>query len=246
MSNQVSSFISKLDKLNDKSLEVFVPSKNKKVKTKPLTLKQQKDLISSVLDGVRGSLNFGQALNNIIIDNSGLADLKVFDKIPFAVAMRIEALGDKYAVEDVEASLQVVLDNTQTIKLQLEDEKIINYKNLTITLTVPTLQEENALLAKSESDLRKEDGAFREEVAMLYLIEIVKYIQKLEIDGESVNMSEIKIPERINLVEKLPLAVYTDISDYIETVNRYVKSLLTIGDSIVSVDALFFDSTSTE
>lgn len=246
MSNQVSSFISKLDKLNDKSLEVFVPSKNKKVKTKPLTLKQQKDLISSVLDGVRGSLNFGQALNNIIIDNSGLADLKVFDKIPFAVAMRIEALGDKYAVEDVEASLQVVLDNTQTIKLQLEDEKIINYKNLTITLTVPTLQEENALLAKSESDLRKEDGAFREEVAMLYLIEIVKYIQKLEIGGESVNMSEIKIPERINLVEKLPLAVYTDISDYIETVNRYVKSLLTIGDSIVSVDALFFDSTSTE
>ena len=81
MSNNVSSFISKLDKLNDKSLEVFVPSKNKKVKVKPLTLKQQKDLISSVLDGVKGSLNFSQTLNNIIIDNSGLADLKVVDKI---------------------------------------------------------------------------------------------------------------------------------------------------------------------
>ena len=86
----------------------------------------------------------------------------------------------------------------------------------------------------------------REEVAMLYLIEIVKYIQKLEIGGQSVNMSEIKIPERINLVEKLPLAVYTDISNYIETVNGYIKSLLTVGDGTVSVDALFFDSTSTE
>ena len=59
-------------------------------------------------------------------------------------------------------------------------------------------------------------------------------------------MSEIKIPERINLVEKLPLAVYTDISNYIETVNGYIKSLLTVGDGTVSVDALFFDSTSTE
>jgi|TARA_R110001583_G_scaffold42377_2_gene134621 hypothetical protein len=246
MSNNVSSFISKLDKLNDKSLEVFVPSKNKKVKVKPLTLKQQKDLISSVLDGVKGSLNFSQTLNNIIIDNSGLADLKVVDKIPFAVAMRIEALGDKYAIEDVEASLQVILDNVQAVKLELEYNQVINYKDLAITLTVPTLQEENALLAKSESDLTKEDGTLREEVAMLYLIEIVKYIQKLEIGGQSVNMSEIKIPERINLVEKLPLAVYTDISNYIETVNGYIKSLLTVGDGTVSVDALFFDSTSTE
>ena len=156
MSNNVSSFISKLDKLNDKSLEVFVPSKNKKVKVKPLTLKQQKDLISSVLDGVKGSLNFSQTLNNIIIDNSGLADLKVVDKIPFAVAMRIEALGDKYAIEDVEASLQVILDNVQAVKLELEYNQVINYKDLAITLTVPTLQEENALLAKSESDLTKD------------------------------------------------------------------------------------------
>ena len=160
--------------------------------------------------------------------------------------MRIEALGDKYAIEDVEASLQVILDNVQAVKLELEYNQVINYKDLAITLTVPTLQEENALLAKSESDLTKEDGTLREEVAMLYLIEIVKYIQKLEIGGQSVNMSEIKIPERINLVEKLPLAVYTDISNYIETVNGYIKSLLTVGDGTVSVDALFFDSTSTE
>ena len=130
--------------------------------------------------------------------------------------------------------------------MELEYNQVINYKDLAITLTVPTLQEENALLAKSESDLTKEDGTLREEVAMLYLIEIVKYIQKLEIGGQSVNMSEIKIPERINLVEKLPLAVYTDISNYIETVNGYIKSLLTVGDGTVSVDALFFDSTSTE
>ena len=246
MSNQVSSFISKLDKLNSKSLEVFVPSKNKKVKVKPLTLKQQKDLISSVLDGVKGSLNFSQTLNNIITDNSELTDLKIFDRIPFTIAMRIEALGNKYNADDVKVELQAVLDNIEKTKLQLKDKKTINYKNLTITLTVPTLQEENALLAKSESDLAKEDGTYKAEVGMLYLLELVKYIQGLEIDGESVNMSEIKIPERINLVEKLPLAVYTDISNYIEAVNRYNISLLTVGDDTVTIDALFFDSTSTE
>ena len=66
MSKNVSSFLTKLDKLNDKTIDVFVPSLNKKVPTKPLNLKQQKDLISSILDGIRGTLDFSKTLNKII------------------------------------------------------------------------------------------------------------------------------------------------------------------------------------
>ena len=58
MSSNVSNFISKLDKLNSDNLEVFIPSRKKTVKVKSLNLKQQKDLISSVLDGIKGSLDF--------------------------------------------------------------------------------------------------------------------------------------------------------------------------------------------
>ena len=81
MSKNVSSFLTKLDKLNDKTIDVFVPSLNKKVPTKPLNLKQQKDLISSILDGIRGTLDFSKTLNKIITDNTGLTDLKVYDKL---------------------------------------------------------------------------------------------------------------------------------------------------------------------
>ena len=102
------------------------------------------------------------------------------------------------------------------------------------------------LLKKGASDLKVEDGSYREQVSTLYLLEIVKYIKELEIDEVVVNMPDIKIPDRINLVEKLPLAIYTDISDYIETVSTYNTSLLTVGDNKVSIDSLFFDSSSTE
>ena len=102
------------------------------------------------------------------------------------------------------------------------------------------------LLKKGASDLSVEDGNYKEQVSMLYMLEIVKYVKELEIDEVAVNMSDIKIPDRINLVEKLPLAVYTDISDYIETVTSYNTSLLTVGDDKVSIDSLFFDSNSTE
>ena len=48
MSKNVTSFLAKLDKLNEKTIEVFVPSLKKKIPTRPLNLKQQKDLISVV------------------------------------------------------------------------------------------------------------------------------------------------------------------------------------------------------
>tara|TARA_R110002020_G_scaffold118060_3_gene269968 strand:- start:620 stop:1360 length:741 start_codon:yes stop_codon:yes gene_type:complete len=246
MSSNVSELISKLNTLSDKGIEVFVPSKKKTVTVKPLNLKQQKDLISSMLDGVKGTLDFSRVVNSIILDNSGVEDLKVFDKIPFMIGMRIEAMGPKYIDDSVTIDLQAVLDNIKKTKLELKEEKLIEYKNLKVNLAIPTLQYENMLLKKGASDLKVEDGSYREQVSTLYLLEIVKYIKELEIDEVVVNMPDIKIPDRINLVEKLPLAIYTDISDYIETVSTYNTSLLTVGDNKVSIDSLFFDSSSTE
>ena len=234
MSDSVSKFISKLDKLNDVGIEVFVPSK------------QQKDLISSVLDGVKGTLDFTRTLNNIILDNSGIDDLKIFDKLPFTIGMRVQALGTTYVTSESEVDLQVVLDNIKATKLQFKEDKLIEYKNLKINLAVPTLREENALLKKGASDLGSNNENYKESVGALYMLEIVKYVKELEIDGVVVNMPDIKIVDRMELVEKLPLAVYTDISDYIETVTSYNTDLLTVGDNKVSIDALFFDSGSAE
>ena len=118
MSKNVSSFLTKLDKLNDKTIDVFVPSLNKKVPTKPLNLKQQKDLISSILDGIRGTLDFSKTLNKIITDNTGLTDLKVYDKLPFIVALRKNALGNKAG----KIELQGILDNIKNIPLEVKDK----------------------------------------------------------------------------------------------------------------------------
>jgi len=247
MSNDVSKFISKLDKLSGEGIEVFVPSKQETITVSPLNLKQQKDLISSVLDGVKGTLDFSRTLNNIILDNSGRDDLKIFDKIPFTIGMRVQALGTKYITGEDKVDLQVVLDNIKKTKLQFKKEKLIEYKNLKINLAVPTLKDENALLKKGASDLGPSETAdYKEEVSVLYMLEMVKYIKELEIEEVAVNMPDVKITDRINLVEKLPLAIYTDIADYIEAVTSYNTGLLTVGNNKVSIDALFFDSGSAE
>ena len=70
MSKSVSGFLEKLEKLNEDKVKIYVPSIKKSIETTPLTLKQQKDLISSALDGLRGALNFNKTLNDIIIKNT--------------------------------------------------------------------------------------------------------------------------------------------------------------------------------
>jgi len=246
MSNNVSKFISKLDKLTDQSIAVFLPSKKKVITVTPLNLKQQRDLVSSALDGIKGTLDFSRELNNIILASSKATDLKIFDKIPFAVGMRIEALGTTYVNSISKLDLQVVLDNIKKTKLEFKEEKLIEHKNLKISLGIPTLEDENALLKNGAANLSVEDGNYKEEVSILYMLEIVKYVQGLEIDEVAINMSDLLISDRMDLVEKLPLAVYTDISDYIETVTSYNTSLLTVGEDRILIDSLFFDSSSTE
>ena len=242
MSKNVSNFLSKLDKLTEKTIQVFVPSLKKKVPVKPLNLKQQKDLISSVLDGLKGTLDFSKTLNTIILDNSGIGDLRLYDKLPFIIAMRKDALGSK--VGDIE--LQQVTNNVKSIPFDIKDSKTIKHDNLKINLKIPTLRQENILLSKCEQDISAEDDQLKEGVGLLYLFELVKYIDSLEIDDDILEMSEIRINERIKLVEKLPLHVYTEMSEFIEAINRYNNDILTVGDFELAVDSEFFDTSSTD
>jgi hypothetical protein len=238
MSKNVASFLTKLDKLNENTIEVFVPSLKKKVSTKPLNLKQQKDLISSVLDGLKGTLDFSKTLNKIIIENSGISDLKIYDKVPFVVTMRKHALGNKTSTVD----LNKVIANFKSVPFKLKDEAVIKHENLKLTLKVPTLREENSLLSKCEQEISTDQDQLKDGVGKLYIYELLKYIQSVQVDDDVIELSDVRINERVKLVEKLPLNVYSDISTFIEGINKYNSDLLTVDDKEISIDVEFFDT----
>ena len=238
MSKNVSSFLNKLDKLNDVTIEVFVPSLKKKVRTKPLNLKQQKDLISSALDGLKGTLDFNRTLNKIIIENSGLSDLKIYDKLPFIVALRKHALGNKVG----KIELQSILNNIKNIPLNVKDEATIKQGTLKLTLKIPTLREENMLLNKCEQEINTEQELLKEGIGKLYIYEILKHINTIQVDDDVIDLDDIRIHERVKLVEKLPLSVYSKLSDFIETINKYNTDILTVDETELAIDAEFFDT----
>ena len=238
MSKNVSSFLTKLDKLNDKTIDVFVPSLNKKVPTKPLNLKQQKDLISSILDGIRGTLDFSKTLNKIITDNTGLTDLKVYDKLPFIVSLRKHALGNKAG----SIELQKVIDNIKNISFDIKDTTTVKKDGVQLVLRVPTLRQESILLSKCDQEIDQDQELAKDGVGKLYIYEIIKYVDSLQIEDSVLEMDDIRIHERVKIVEKLPLSMYSKISDFIEGVNKYNSDILTVDDVEVNIDAEFFDT----
>ena len=238
MSKNVSSFLTKLDKLNDKTIDVFVPSLNKKVPTKPLNLKQQKDLISSMLDGIRGTLDFSKTLNKIITDNTGLTDLKVYDKLPFIVSLRKHALGNKAG----SIELQKVIDNIKNISFDIKDTATVKKDGVQLVLRVPTLRQESILLSKCDQEIDQDQELAKDGVGKLYIYEIIKYVDSLQIEDSVLEMDDIRIHERVKIVEKLPLSMYSKISDFIEKVNKYNSDILTVDDVEVNIDAEFFDT----
>ena len=106
------------------------------------------------------------------------------------------------------------------------------------------MKDENILIAKCEQDISNTNDVLKEEVGLLYIFEILKYINSLVIGEQEIILPEIRINERIRLVEKLPLSLYRGISKFIEEVNNYTNTLLTVDSSTLVIDSTFFDTSS--
>ncbi len=98
------------------------------------------------------------------------------------------------------------------------------------------------LLNKCEQEIDTDQEVLKEGVGKLYIYEIIKYIDSIQVEDEVLELEEVRIHERVKLVEKLPLTVYSKINDFIESVNKYNSDILTVDETEVAIDAEFFDT----
>jgi hypothetical protein len=152
--------------------------------------------------------------------------------------MRKNALGTKAG----SIELQSILDNIKNIPLDIKDEIVINQGTLKLTLKIPTLRQENILLSKCEQEINTDEDLLKEGIGKLYIYEIIKYVHRIQVDDDVLDMKDVRIHERVKLVERLPLSVYTKLNDFIESVNKYSSDILTVDETEVAINAEFFDT----
>ncbi len=147
MSTSTSDFINKLSELK-KEFKIFLPSIKKEVTAKQINLKQQKDIISTAVNGVLGALQFSKAVNELIIENVDSDNMFTFDRVPALLALRVESLGDKIKLDSGDiVSLNDSLERAKDVP-SFNLVKKVKIGSLKVELRIPSLQEENVILKR--------------------------------------------------------------------------------------------------
>ena len=251
MNNSVTDIISQIEAVNQQTgVDVYVPSLKRYVKFRPLNLKQQKDLLKSSVEETLTRLSFITSFYTIIQENIletiDINSLYVFDRIAIAIALRSTSLDSSYTINDITVNLQDKLSEIPLIVI--DNEKITNIATvdgISVTLEVPRLGVDkdvcNSILNKIRTS-QKED--VRTLIGDLFINEIIKYVKTITVgSGETESttvLSNLKIENRLSIVEKFPTTLTKQILDFIKTYRSFEEGFTKTGDLNLEIDGSFF------
>jgi hypothetical protein len=245
MEDNIKNFLDKVDQLKSDNLKVNVISKNSEIDCESLTFKQQKDIISTITEGITGPLKFQKNLNDIIVENTKDKELKVVDKLLIILQLRKDSVGTVVKLKNNKYDiLNGIIEKVKKLSPKLS--KSIKGA-ISIDLEVPTLISEsqviNSCIDSVKKDSEKEVG---KSLSDIYTFEIVKYIKTVSIKDDVLNFQDLSVRDRVKIVNNLPLSVNKQIVDFIQDIKQAELDALSFdtesGESTLEIDVSFFDS----
>lgn len=232
--SSVKDFLSNLEKINSSNtISINIPSQNKDVDFKLISVNQQRKLMSTAFDGIDSVVKRSITLNNIVVENS-LEDIDylTIDRNTILLELRKKIRGSKYKANKKEYDLN---DLSPIYIDDLEVEKQISGDSITINLHVPTLSVDTLINKKIQDELLKSDGSkdTGKNIEMVLSYEICKYIVDITIGEESICFADISVYERNKIVNNLPLSLNNKVIDYIGEVKDISDKALTLPDNVI-------------
>lgn len=237
--------------------ELFVPSTGTSVPFSPLTVKQQKQLLSSGVDMEVENLSFGNTMNDVIQANCKQdVQLLVGDRTLIALQLRNKCVGNKLIVnESDELTHEINLDQhirkciNQHKPLVREFDVIVD--GVTISCEHPTLKLDTDYNKQFTKSVKKQSGdkeiKLTDIVGDIYVYELIKYIKTISIGESFMEFDKnVSITQKIEVFESLPMRISTTLAEKIKTAREFenicVESDLLPTDVTISVDASLFTS----
>jgi hypothetical protein len=243
----VSSILSKLNDLNNSNLIlVHVPSAKKEMLFKPLSVKQQKDLIKSGLDGALAGITISNIIGEIILDNSvDKYDFLVTDKLPILLALRKQSFGNEFILkendEEVVFNLDDILKNKLNYSFDTQVEIKLADSDVVAHADVIKIQDDIKINQYQLEKLRKnKDEAISETVGSMFIYEIIKFITKILIGEDELDLTTLPIKDRITVIESVPVTLNNSILEYIQQFRKEEAEYVTVNGKVLPIDARLF------
>jgi len=240
MNNNVSSFISELkDLANKETISITIPSTNKAAKFKPLTVRQQKDALKASLAGVHGTLLFFNTINGILEENCEEAiDFTIQDRVYIILQLRNNALGSTYVKEGKTYDL-----TSSFVEIPKAPNLEIDYKGIGVKLAIPTLKTDTAINQKCAQEIKnKQAEEIADVVDIMYAYEILKYIESVEFNDETIEFNTLSLKNKKDVVDVLPLALNKEILSTITRIKNYDDNYLKVQGDDLTLDVSLLTS----
>lgn len=218
------------------AVDVHVPSVNRIVKFKPITVQQQKNIIKDTLSGVKGNLQIQKTMNDIICDNIlEDIDINVVERSVILSQLRVAYLGVRVMVDG----------KRETIKLAPQDPidkelliKQISCNGITAFVESPTLKRDSSYITMLTAGREFDNPA--DLINEMYSYEVAKYIRKFEYGGQSYDLTA---SDGVAVVNSLPTKLVVDVMKFIKNGKDFDNTALitTEGNQVILNSSFFND-----
>jgi transcriptional regulatory protein LevR len=240
--SQISSELLKKLKKVENNLKLKITSGDVILKT--LTLKQQKDLLSTAVTGIKGAIEFKKILNNIILENADTTEISTLDRSKIVLNLRRQSLGSNVSIDGDVCSIDKYIDKIDSVKKTFDMKGNAKEGKIELKFKIPTLKEENSIISKCLAELNKGKDELEPDKAfgLIYIYELIKYIDSVSVSDETALFDDLKITERVDIIENLPLTVYNQLATFFKAFTAYETEILTFDEKTIAIDPAFFDT----
>ena len=239
--NEISNILKELQSVEDDSvIDVFVPSVNRLVKFKPLSVKQHHEILKCGIDGVLGSIKLSTIFNKIIIDNSlESIDFTVYDPEWILLKLRMANVGDSVTIKEQTYNLNDLVRSKKIF--DYTDE--ISYKDIIVQLAVPNIKRDIEISEACHKDFSKgnlEDRLVSETISSMLSYEVIKFIKTVTVNNLTVNFDSVTTADKRKILENLPLSINNMITNFITNYRDHEQVSYTFEDGIaLAIDGDF-------
>ena len=239
--SDIKGFLDDLKQINSEDcFEIVVPSTKKKVKFRSFSVKQHKDLVKSLLEGVQGNVAMYKVFNDIVFENSlEQVDFTIYDRNKILVDLRKACVGEIVKIEDKEYNL----NDLPEFKFNYELDKDYSYKGISVRVKMPSLLKDSKITEKSIVEFSKftsEDKKIGNSFNILLVYEIMKFVESVQIEDNVLVFDDLGTYDKKTIIDNLPLKLNNDVLEYIAKYKEYEEGMFTFSDGTkLTIDASF-------
>ena len=214
-------------------VSVYMPTSGNTEVFTPLTVKQQKDILSSGVDTEIENLTFANITNAIIKENQQSSQkILITDKPLILLQLRKHACGSELIVEEGDEKHIVNLDqhisqckNIKSYKQEFE----ITHDVIKIQGQIPDLDKDTTFNKQFTKNVKKGKTKLKinDVIGDIYVTELVKYIDTISIDDNIIKYGEgVTAENMIEIFENLPLQVSTALANEVKDLREVENECL--------------------